>query len=76
MIIVPGPASQKLGQRTAELLKARIVPIEFKRFPDGESYIRFHGSVENQDVVIVQTTSPPQNENLIQLFLMGIMRRI
>jgi len=47
------------------------VPVEFKRFPDGESYIRFEGNVENEDVVIVQTTSPPQNENLVQLFLMA-----
>jgi len=71
MIIVPGPASQELGRRIAELLNLKIVPIEFKRFPDGESYIRFDGEVENEDVVIVQTTGPPQNENLIQLLLMA-----
>ena len=71
MIIVPGPASQKLGRKIAELLKQKIVPIEFKRFPDGESYIRFDGEVENEDVVMVQTTSPPQNENLVQLLLMA-----
>jgi ribose-phosphate pyrophosphokinase len=71
MIIVPGPASQELGRKIAELLKQKIVPIEFKRFPDGESYIRFDGEVENEDVVIVQTTSPPQNENLVQLLLIA-----
>ncbi len=71
MIIVPGPASEELGRKIAELLKQKIVPIEFKRFPDGESYIRFDGEVENEDVVIVQTTSPPQNENLVQLLLMA-----
>lgn len=71
MIIVPGPASQRLGQRVAELLKLRVVPIEFKRFPDGESYLRFEDDLEGEDVIIVQTTGPPQNENLIQLFLMA-----
>jgi ribose-phosphate pyrophosphokinase len=71
MIIVPGPASQELGRKIARLLKQKIVPIEFKRFPDGESYIRFDGEVENEDVIIVQTTSPPQNENLVQLLLMA-----
>jgi len=60
-----------LGQKIAELLKTKVVPVEFKRFPDGESYIRFDGDVEKEDVVIVQTTSPPQNENLLQLFLMA-----
>ncbi len=71
MVIVPGPASQELGRKIAELLKQTIVPIEFKRFPDGESYIRFDGEVENEDVIIVQTTSPPQNENLVQLLLVA-----
>jgi len=71
LIVVPGPASQELGRKIADLLKVRAVSVEFKRFPDGESYIRFDGNVEDEDVVIVQTTSPPQNENLVQLFLMA-----
>ncbi len=71
MIVIPGPASQELGREIANILKVRAVPIEFKRFPDGESRIRFTESVEGEDVVIVQTTSPPQNENLIQLFIMA-----
>jgi len=71
MIVISGPASQELGREIADILKTRIVPIEFKRFPDGESRIRFTESVEGEDVVIVQTTSPPQNETLIQLFIMA-----
>lgn len=71
MIVIPGPASQKLGQRVGELLKIGVVPVEFKRFPDGESYLRFEDNLEGEDVVIIQTTGPPQNENLIQLFLMA-----
>jgi len=71
LIVIPGPASQDLGEKMAKLLKLKLVPIEFKRFPDGESRIRFIENVEGEDVVIVQTTSPPQDENLIQLFLMA-----
>jgi ribose-phosphate pyrophosphokinase len=73
LIIIPGPASAELGTKIAELLKAKIVPVEFKRFPDGESYIRFKDVdlIKNELVAIVQTTSPPQNENLIQLLLMA-----
>jgi len=63
----------ELGRKITELLKARAVQVEFKRFPDGESYIRFENTelIKNKDVVIVQTTGPPQNENLVQLFLMA-----
>lgn len=71
MIIIPGPASQELGKKIAEQLKARMSLIEFTRFPDGESRIRFECIVEDDDVVIVQTTGPPQNENLMHLFLMA-----
>jgi len=71
VIVVPGPASVELGKQIATQLNAKHVPVEFKRFPDGESYIRFDGSVESEDVVIVQTTGPPQNENLVQLLLMA-----
>jgi len=72
MKIIPGPASKELGKRIAELLKAEIIPIFFKTFPDGESYIRFDTeSLQDEDVVIVQTTSPPQDQRLIQLLLMA-----
>ncbi len=69
MIILPGPASLELAHHLADKLKAKLVPVFFKKFPDGESYIRIDGNIEGEDVVIVQTTSPPQNERMIQLFL-------
>jgi ribose-phosphate pyrophosphokinase len=71
LIIIPGPASPELGRKIADILKIEVVPVEFKRFPDGESYIRFDGKLEDEDIVIVQTTSPPQNERLVQLFIMA-----
>jgi len=72
MKIIPGPASKKLGQSIAEALNVEAVPVFFKTFPDGESYIRFSiDSLQNEDIVIVQTTSPPQDQRLIQLLLMA-----
>jgi len=72
MKIIPGPASKELGEKIAKHLKAELVPVFFKTFPDGESYIRFGiENFENDDVVIVQTTSPPQEQRLIQLLLMA-----
>lgn len=70
MIVVQGPASQDLGRKVAEILKARIVPVFFKTFPDGESYLRLQGNVEGEEVVVVQTTGPPQDVHIMQLFLM------
>ncbi len=69
MIILPGPASRDLARRVAAELKTKLVPVFFKKFPDGESYVRIDGNVQGEDVAIVQTTSPPQDERMIQLFL-------
>jgi ribose-phosphate pyrophosphokinase len=72
MKIIAGPASLELGERLSEFLKAQSVQITFRIFPDGESYIRFGTeSLRGEDVAIVQTTSPPQDQRLIQLMLMA-----
>jgi ribose-phosphate pyrophosphokinase len=72
MKVIPGPASKELGERIAALLNIEAISVSFKTFPDGESYIRFNvESLINEDVIIVQTTSPPQEQKLIQLFLMA-----
>lgn len=70
MIMVPGPASQELGRKVADILKSRIVSVIFKTFPDGEFYLRLDGDVKGEEVVIVQTTGPPQDRHILQLFLM------
>jgi ribose-phosphate pyrophosphokinase len=75
MIVLPGPASRELADRLVSELDARLVPVFSKRFPDGESCIRIDGNVKDEAVAIVQTTSPPQDERLIQLFLLASAAR-
>jgi len=70
VIVVPGPASQDLGRKVAEMLKSKTVSVVFKTFPDGESYLRLEGDVKGEEVLIVQTTGPPQDVHIMQLFLM------
>jgi ribose-phosphate pyrophosphokinase len=70
MIVVPGPASQSLGKKIAEKLNVQTVPVILKTFPDGEYALRFEGDLAGEEVVLVQTTGPPQNTNVMQLLLM------
>jgi ribose-phosphate pyrophosphokinase len=67
MKIILGSASIALGEKIAELTKIKKVPVAHKTFPDGESYIRLEGNVQNEHVVIVQTTSTTQDARIIQL---------
>lgn len=70
MIVVLGPASQGLGEKVADKLKAETVPVIIKSFPDGEYALRFGGDVSGEEVVVVQTTGKPQDMNVMQLLLM------
>lgn len=68
-MIIGGSASQKLAAKVAWDLGENLSPIETKRFPDGERYIRIKGEVP-KEVVVIQSTGYPQDENLMELFLL------
>lgn len=71
MKIILGPASKELGMQVAQFLKVKAIPVALKIFPDGEQYVRLEDTVEGEETVIVQTTSPPQDSRLIQLAFMA-----
>ncbi len=70
MLIIPGPASKELSRRVSSILKTKTAALESKIFPDGDSYFRVDEDVAGQDVVVIQSTYPPQDRNLIQLLLL------
>jgi ribose-phosphate pyrophosphokinase len=69
LLIIGGSASQKLAAKVAWDLGENLSPIETRRFPDGERYIRIKGKVP-KEVVVIQSTGYPQDENLMELFLL------
>jgi ribose-phosphate pyrophosphokinase len=71
MKIILGPASTELGEKIAELTGYKKVPVAHRIFPDGESYVRLEGNVQNEHVAIVQTTSTAQDTRLMQLAFMA-----
>jgi len=66
ILIIGGSASQKLAAEVANELGEYLCPIETKKFPDGERYIRIKGTIEEK-VVVIQSTGYPQDENLLEL---------
>lgn len=71
MIVIPGPASNILGEAIAKELGQDPVLLSHRIFPDGESYIRFPESVHGKVVVLVQTTAPDPDRKLMQLLFMA-----
>lgn len=67
ILIIGGSASQKLAAKIAKELECPLIPIETRKFPDGERYIRIKGKLDDE-AIVVQSTGYPQDENLIELF--------
>lgn len=67
-LIIGGSASQKLAAKIAWELGETLCPMETHKFPDGERYIRIGGDV-TENAVVIQSTGYPQDQNLIELFL-------
>jgi len=75
MKIVAGSASKRLARKLGDVLNVPVIEAEYKIFPDGESYFRIPESVEGEDIIIVQTTGPPQDKHILELaFLLDTVK--
>ncbi len=51
-MIIGGSASQKLAANVAREFGDVLCPIETKKFPDGERYLRIKGEIDKEVTVI------------------------
>jgi len=71
MILIGGPASAYLAEKISKLSGIRLMNVEHKLFPDGESYIRFPGRVKGEDLIVTQGMHPPQDRHIFQACLLA-----
>ena len=46
-------------------------------FPDGETFVKIEENVRGEDVFLIQSTSPPTNQHLMEMFIMmDALRRV
>ena len=65
--VVSGNASTDLAKRIARKLKSPYIKTEKKVFPDGESKITINQIPKKSIVIVVQSTYPPVDSNLLEL---------
>ena len=70
LMVFAGRASQDLGQRIAARLGIELGEVRLETFANGEIYVRFEESVRGADVFLVQSTSRPVNDSLVELLIM------
>ena len=64
--VIGGNASKDLAKRIARRLKAPYIETQTKIFPDGESKITFSSVPKKSIILVVQSTYPPVDTNLLQ----------
>lgn len=65
-----GNSNRPLAEAIAKQLNTSLGEMELKHFSDGEVYVRFPESVRGADVFLIQSTSYPVNNNLMELLIM------
>lgn len=70
MKIIAGNSNLDLAQKIADHCFASLVPAEIKNFADGECSVEFQENIRGEDVFIIQSTSTPVNDNLMELLVM------
>jgi len=68
--ILSGTAHRDLAERIAAKAGEKLCDVQISRFPDGEIFMKIVENVRGRDVYIIQPTSYPPNENLMELLIM------
>lgn len=64
--VIGGKSSEGLARKLAKKLKASYVSSELRVFPDGEGKITISAKPRNGKIIIVSSTHPPVDSNLMQ----------
>ncbi|MGL4403614.1 MAG: ribose-phosphate diphosphokinase [Fusobacteriaceae bacterium] len=67
--IFSGTANVELAEKIAATFGTPLGESRIVRFEDGEVYVRIDETVRGRDVFIIQPTSNPVNENLMELLI-------
>ncbi|KKB07236.1 ribose-phosphate pyrophosphokinase [Devosia chinhatensis] len=71
MKLVTGNSNRPLAQAVASYLELPLTDCTVKRFADNEVYVEVQENVRGEDVFILQSTSYPANDNLMELLIIA-----
>jgi len=67
-VILAFPELQSQGTQLASLLRARVAPVGWRRFPDGESLVTIEPNLGGADVMVLAALRSPDNAALALRF--------
>jgi ribose-phosphate pyrophosphokinase len=69
MKIISGTSNRPLGEAIAAHLNVSLVQATIQRFADREVFVEVQESVRGQDIFVIQPTSSPTNDTLMELLV-------
>ncbi len=70
MKVVAGNSNRPLAEAICQYLKVPLAKGQVKRFADMEIFVEIQENVRGQDVFVIQSTSFPANDNLMELLIL------
>jgi ribose-phosphate pyrophosphokinase len=69
MKLMSGNSNLRLVKALASYLELPVTEVSVRRFADEEIFVEIHENVRGEDVFVVQSTSYPANDNLMELLI-------
>ena len=69
MKVLAGTSNLKLCKNIARQLRLKLVNSNIRRFADGEVYVEINENIRGNSIFVVQSTSNPANDNLMELLI-------
>ena len=70
MKIFSGTSNPPLSNAICEYIGMELGKCTISPFPDGETFVKIEENVRGEDVFVVQSSGPPTNQNLMEMFIM------
>lgn len=70
IVLVSGTSNPKLARQISDFIDVALVDPQLIRFANGEIFCEIGKNVRGADVFVIQSTSTPVNDNLMELLIM------
>ncbi len=70
MKLIAGTSHPILAQKISKILKIPLTNIKVQKFSDNETFVEIDESVRGEDIFIIQPTSAPANDHIMELLIM------
>ena len=69
MKVFSGTANEPLAHAICDYIGIKLGKCSIQPFPDGETFVKIEENVRGEDVFVIQSTSYPANDHLMELLI-------